>query len=285
MKKIISTLFTFVLFLVTSLGFAQNENSLLWEISGNGLEKPSYVFGTIHMICEEDYFFTEQFGKALSNSEVLITEIDFTNMQEMMEMQQAIQSDISLKERLTNEQYKKLTSLLNEKLGLDIMMFDKVSESGIASMVTMKSFPCENFKMYEMELLQKAMAENKTFSGLESVKDQMKIMEDHLNIDASIKMLEELGTDVDSNKEMVALYKEQNIDELLGLLKESSYMNPKAYDEFVVNRNNNWVKKMPELMKNKSIFFAVGAAHLGSKDGVLDLLRAAGFKVEAINKN
>lgn len=282
MKNLSSTLFTLVLFLVTSVGFTQNENSLLWKVSGNGLEKPSYVFGTIHMICEEDYFFTDQFQKALSNSDVLATEIDFSNMQEMMEMQQAMQSNISLKERISADQYEKLASLLKEKLDLDIMMFDKISESGIASLITMKSFPCENFKMYEMELIQKSLVDKKALAGLESVKEQMIIMKDHLNIDASIKMLEELGTDVDSNKEMVSLYKSQNIDKLLELLKESSYMNPKAYDEFVVNRNNNWILKMPEMMKTNATFFAVGAAHLGSKDGVLDLLRKAGYKVEAV---
>lgn len=283
MKNFITSFFTLLALLFSVFSFAQNENSLLWKISGNGLEKPSYVFGTIHMICEEDYFFTEPFEKALLNTDVLVTEIDFSNIKEMMEMQQAMQADISLKERLTKDQYQKLSTLLNEKLGLDIMMFDKVSESGIASMITVKAFPCENFKMYEMELFQKGMANKKAISGLESVKEQMTIMEDHLNIDASIKMLEELGTDVDLNDEMVTLYKAQNIDELLTLLKQSSYMNPKAYDEFVVNRNNNWVKKMPQLMQEKPTFFAVGAAHLGSNDGILHLLKAKGFKVEPVN--
>jgi uncharacterized protein YbaP (TraB family) len=30
------------------------EKSLLWEVSGNGLTKPSYIYGTIHMICKDD---------------------------------------------------------------------------------------------------------------------------------------------------------------------------------------------------------------------------------------
>lgn len=283
MKNFISTLFTFVLFLVTSFGFAQNENSLLWKISGNGLEKPSYVFGTIHMICEPDYFFTKDFENALNSSEALVTEINFGNVEEMMEMQKAMQANESLKDRISSDQYEKLTLLLNEKLSIDIAAFDKVSESAIASLITMKAFSCENIKMYEIELIQKAMASNKSLDGLESIAEQMKIMEDHLNIDASIKMLEEFGTDADFNEEMVNLYKAQNIDKLLDLLKKASYMDSKAYDEFVVNRNNNWVKKMPEMMQLKSTFFAVGAAHLGSQDGVLDLLRKEGYTVEPVN--
>jgi len=282
MKNLFRSLFTLLLLVTSTIGFAQNENSLLWKISGNGLTKPSYVFGTIHMICEPDYFFTDNFENALQNSEALATEINFGNMDEMMLMQKAMQSDKSLNERISPKQYEKLTSLLKEKLAMDITMFDKVSESGIASLITMKAFPCENIKMYEIELIQKAMTSQKSLDGLESIAEQMKIMEDHLNIDASIKMLEEFGTDADSNKQMVELYKEQNIDKLLELLKQASYMDSKAYDEFVVNRNNNWVKKMSEMMQSKPTFFAVGAAHLGSEDGVLDLLRKAGYKVEPI---
>jgi len=30
-----------------------NNNTLLWEISGNGLAKPSYLFGTFHLLCRK----------------------------------------------------------------------------------------------------------------------------------------------------------------------------------------------------------------------------------------
>lgn len=283
MKNLFKSLLTIVTVLISSFGFSQNENALLWKVSGNGLEKPSYVFGTIHMICQDDYFLNENVSQALKNSEALFTEINFGNMEEMLLMQKSVQTDIPLKERISEKKYKKLESLLKEKLNTEIISLEKLSEAGIASMIMMKSFSCDNIKMYEIELLQKAMSEKKQLGGLETVKEQLKIMEDHLNIDACIKMLEELKSSEDSNRKMVELYKAQNIDELLQLLNSSSYMNEKAYHEFVVNRNNNWVTKMPELMKNKSVFFAVGAAHLGSKDGVLDLLRKNGYTVEALN--
>ena len=46
-------LFVFVLILATLLTFAQNEHSLLYKISGKGISKPSYIFETIHIICDE----------------------------------------------------------------------------------------------------------------------------------------------------------------------------------------------------------------------------------------
>lgn len=31
-----------------------NNNTLLWEISGNGLAQPAFIFGTFHLLCRDD---------------------------------------------------------------------------------------------------------------------------------------------------------------------------------------------------------------------------------------
>ena len=47
-------------------------------------------------------------------------------------------------------------------------------------------------------------------------------------------------------------------------------------------RNENWAVKMPDVMKEKSTFFAVGAAHLLGKEGLINLLRKAGYSVKPL---
>lgn len=63
------------------------DKSILWEITGNGLKKPSYIFGTIHIICEEDYFWNSVFEKALDASDEIVFEIDYTHIVEYYEEQ------------------------------------------------------------------------------------------------------------------------------------------------------------------------------------------------------
>jgi uncharacterized protein YbaP (TraB family) len=46
-----------------NVDIVQPEESLLWKIEGKGLSKPSYLFGTIHLIPEDKYFFTKGNGK------------------------------------------------------------------------------------------------------------------------------------------------------------------------------------------------------------------------------
>lgn len=262
---------------------AQNDSSLLWEISGNGLKNPSYVFGTIHMICQEDYIMTPVIENTLKSVDNYYAEIDFTNMADLLLMQESLKTEIPLSKRISADEYAKLEKLLEETFQMNIGEFEHSSLAAIASTLTFKSFPCDQHKMYEMELLQMAMKSNKKMGGLETVKEQLEIMNTNFDIEAIIKMLEEFQLKgFESTNQMVSLYKEQRIDDLLDFMNEASYMDEKTNESMLIKRNNNWMVKMPEIMKNKSTFFAVGAAHLGGKHGVLSLLKEKGYKVTPV---
>lgn len=284
MKKLVKSIAICALTLVSFTIFAQDNKSLLWEISGKGLEKPSYVFGTIHMICQEDYIMTETIQNTLKNVDAFYAEIDFSNPENMAVLQQSMMSETPLSQRLNNEQYQKLQQLLKEVVDLDITQFEHLTDAAIVSMVTFKSFPCTDFKMYEMELLQTAAAAEKKMGGLETAAEQMEILGKSLGIDAVFEMLNDLKKDgFKSTKEMVALYTNQDVQGLYDYMKKSSYMTDEVYNEMLTKRNHNWINEMPELMKNQSVFFAVGAAHLSGNNGVLKLLKDNGYTVKPVN--
>lgn len=284
MKKLVKSIAICALTLVSFTTFAQDNKSLLWQISGKGLEKPSYVFGTIHMICQEDYIMTETIQNTLKNVDAFYAEIDFSNPENMAVLQQSMMSETPLSQRLNNEQYQKLQQLLKEVVDLDITQFEHLTDAAIVSMVTFKSFPCTDFKMYEMELLQTAAAAEKKMGGLETAAEQMEILGKSLGIDAVFEMLNDLKKDgFKSTKEMVALYTNQDVQGLYDYMKKSSYMTDEVYNEMLTKRNHNWINEMPELMKNQSVFFAVGAAHLSGNNGVLKLLKDNGYTVKPVN--
>lgn len=284
MKKLVKSIAICALTLVSFTTFAQDNKSLLWEISGKGLEKPSYVFGTIHMICQEDYIMTETIQNTLKNVDAFYAEIDFSNPENMAVLQQSMMSETPLSQRLNNEQYQKLQQLLKEVVDLDITQFEHLTDAAIVSMVTFKSFPCTDFKMYEMELLQTAAAAEKKMGGLETAAEQMEILGKSLGINAVFEMLNDLKKDgFKSTKEMVALYTNQDVQGLYDYMKKSSYMTDEVYNEMLTKRNHNWINEMPELMKNQSVFFAVGAAHLSGNNGVLKLLKDNGYTVKPVN--
>ena len=57
---------------------------------------------------------------------------------------------------------------------------------------------------------------------------------------------------------------------------------PEEEDQLINDRNANWIKLMPQIMKDKATFFAVGAGHLPGDKGVLTLLKNAGYTIEGV---
>ena len=105
----------FLFSLITCAGCAQNsdipvstnEKTLLWKISGKDLEKPSYLFGTIHMLCSEDAVLSSNMKKAISNADEIYLEVDLDNMMEMLTVmtKMKMNGDTTLQDLLTKEDY------------------------------------------------------------------------------------------------------------------------------------------------------------------------------------
>lgn len=285
MKKVFHLFIAFILVVFSIKSQAQTkspklENSLLWEVSGNGLSKPSYLYGTIHMICSSDYFLTEKNKKALESSEKLILEINFSDPKEMSEMQQLAMGKEPLSKKMNPEQLAKLDAILKKTTGMTVQQVDSFSLLTVMSLISMKSFGCADLKFYEMEFIEQAKKRNIEIGGLETVKEQFGMFDKAYSNDEMIEMLEE-STPEESTK-LVSMYKTENIDLLYDFTTDKKYTSDKTKKIILDARNLNWVKNMPELMKNQSIFFAVGSGHLAGEFGVINLLRKAGYKVKPI---
>lgn len=285
MKKIFNFFIAFVVMVFASQLQAQTkslklENSLLWKVTGNGLSKPSYLYGTIHMICSSDYFLTEKTKKALEASEKLVLEINLSDPKELSEMQQLAMGKEPLSKKLSPDQLSKLDAILQKTTGMTIQQVDSFNLLTVMSLISMKSFGCLDLKFYEMEFIEQAKKKNIQISGLEAVKEQFEILENAYSNDEMIAMLDE--STLEETDKLVSNYKAENISSLYDLTTDVKYTSEKTRKIILDQRNLNWAQKMPQLMKKESIFFAVGSAHLAGEYGVINLLKKAGYKVEPI---
>jgi hypothetical protein len=258
------------------------ENSLLWEISGNGLSKNSYLYGTIHMICADDYFLTEKVQKAFGNSDKLVLEINLADPAELAMMQQMAIGKETLDKTLTPDQLFKLDTILREKAGLSVQQVNSYSLSTVMSLMSVKTFNCTNLKFYEMEFIAKAKERGIEVAGFESVKAQLGIIEKAYTIDEMVAMFDEMN--VTETSKLVSQYNKENIQDVYTNLTDIKIMNSVAKYEMLDKRNANWVQNLPQIIKEQSAFIAVGAAHLAGDLGVINLLRKAGYTVKPIMK-
>ncbi|WP_313804736.1 TraB/GumN family protein [Flavobacterium sp.] len=283
MKKLLQSSFLFLATLTGGIVNAQTtaNSSLLWEISGNGLQKSSYLFGTVHMMCESDFKMADKTKTAFAKSDKLALEIDMDDPVELMIMQQAAMSKEPLSKTLSSEDYQKLDAFLLKKMGQNAKAYESYSLTTIMSMVMFKSLGCPP-KMYELEFMQMAMAKKIETVGLEKIKAQLEFLGNAYSDKEIISQLEHY--DSVYFKDLMAIYNSEDIQKIHNMSTDPKFMNEEDRKWMLDIRNNNWAKKMPELMKDQSVFFAVGAAHLGGEQGVVQLLKNAGYTVKPIVK-
>ena len=259
---------------------SQNEKSLLWEISGKGIEKPSYLYGTVHMICEPDYFMKEKVSKAFEKTSKLALELDLSDPEELSYMQKSTMGNSALTKTLTSSQCKELNEILKKTAGMTLNQVDNYTMATVMSLITVKTFGCANIRSYEMEFIKKAKAENKKIIGLEKLKAQLDFISNAYTDQEMITMLKEMNTE--NTKKMVQYYIQEDISNLYLNVTDKKVMNEKTKSFLLDQRNNNWVTIMPEMMKKESVFFAVGAGHLSGDKGLIKLLIKSGYTVKAI---
>lgn len=263
------------------------ESSLLWKVSGNGLEKESYLFGTIHIICKSDFIMDDRIATAFESAEQLILELDMSDPELQLKMQQ-----VSLNPGMKNiqsEMEESMANSLNEFLlknyGAGLAQLGVLKPFVLSSMVMLKALPCAEVESYETFFTSKAGDAGIPVVGLESVEFQVGIF-DQIPQDLQINELGKMLAKDYSQSEfqsMISAYLAEDIMALDQVMSSSGMM--ADYRSILLDeRNKTWVPKIAEAMKNNAVFVAVGAGHLGGEFGVIPLLREAGYTVEPINK-
>jgi uncharacterized protein YbaP (TraB family) len=283
-KPLIATIILFFLVLPV-IANDIDEKSLLWKISGKGLEKESYLFGTIHIICQDQFFMDERIEKALESTQKIALELNMMDPNMMAEMQQlSVNKDFkNIKGDLTADQAAALDEFLTKSYGAGLDQLGILKPFVLSSMVMLKMLPCEQQSSYEMFFVEKAKDRQLEMVGLESVAFQIGIF-DEIPQKIQIEDLAKLVTDDESMEEfesLVAAYLEEDIEELYSLIADNDMF--KEYgDLLLADRNANWIPVIEELIHQQPTFIAVGSGHLASESGVIALLRKAGYTVEAV---
>jgi uncharacterized protein YbaP (TraB family) len=281
---------TFLLVCSLLMGIAfgqQSENSLLWKITGNGLQKPSYLFGTIHITC--DATLKDKVKTALDNTQQLCLELDMDDptMQAAMMSSMMMKNGVTLKSLAKAEDFKAVDDFLIATVGFSAEMLNTVKPFMVTAMLYPKMLGCE-MQSVEAELIKIAKAQNEEVIGLETVEEQLAVF-DAIPYQDQMKELvitakDNMQRDKTELAEMMTLYKSENVEAMIAFTEKSAnVMTSKYSDVLLKNRNQNWISRMTKIATEKPTFFGVGAAHLGGKEGVIALLRKAGYTVEAVN--
>ncbi|MGY6559033.1 MAG: TraB/GumN family protein [Nitritalea sp.] len=281
MKKF--TLILTLTFIILN-GYAQ-ENTLLWKVSGNGLESPSYLFGTMHILCDQEIVEKPGFQEALAESQTLVMELNPTDPAVMQEMQQlAVNPGFkNIYTDLPEEDFKLLDTYLSSKFGAGLAQMGVLKPFILTSMLTMGFLDCEVPFSLETYLAGIASAKEMPVIDLETGAFQVGIFY-NIPVDFQIQEIIRSLKDDTGKKElyqMMEIYESGDLDRLYAYMSQNEMM--QAFQAVILdNRNIAWIPTLEGLFKEGSSFVAVGAGHLPGELGVISLLKQKGYTVEAI---
>jgi len=264
-----------------------NDNTLLWEISGNGLTTPSYLFGTFHLICKDDIPFGGQLKTALHSVKEVYMELDMDDPATMLGGLKfmKMRGDSTLKNLYTPDEYKKVELFFKDSLHLPLAVLQGMKPLLLSAMLYPKLLACTTTGGVEEELLQLTKEYKKEVQGLETMAFQASVF-DSIPYTQQAKELLKTIDSLDAYKKyftnMVKVYKNQQLDEMLKMFSSSEFGMDDNQDILLDKRNINWVTQLNSIMKRESVFIAVGAGHLVGEMGLISLLRKEGYTVRPI---
>ncbi|SIT91741.1 TraB/GumN family protein [Pontibacter indicus] len=267
--------------------------SLLWEISGNGLKQPSYLYGTYHLL-NSSYLDTQpEVMKRFTESRGLVveTEIDSAKMMQMGALM--VMPDNKLSNLLSKEDYALVNEEMKKQFGFELSMADQMKPMTLMLMLSMKDYQSmEVLKNYTGEPLDMYFANqnkknNKKVSTLETMEQQFSLLYNHYPLDKQAEQLvayiKNKGMAVELSNKLVQLYFNKDLEGIWALSQEYNELTGGGDMAYMTDeRNKDWMTKLPAIMKEQSTFIAVGAAHLPGENGLLQLLQRAGYTVKPL---
>jgi len=271
--------------IITAFQPSTAEKALLWRIENNQTGRHSYVFGTIHIIEQEKYYFPEYMESRFDSCNVLVTEvlIDIP-LKEQLEMAQRIMlpDNKTYREYLSDSSYARLKAYVVDSLSIKEKRFEtytRIKPAFFPGLVLNELL--EKPTAYEKELTKAAKKLDFALFGLETIHEQLDVLE-LISNEELFEYLSEAELDLITEYDLLlSRFLDQDINGLYDFVKEDTTINSFEAD-LLTKRNKKWIPKLDSLMKNNTCFIAVGAGHLPGEDGLLNLLRKTGYNVEAI---
>jgi len=263
-------------------------STFLWKISGNGLQKPSYLYGTMHLTDDRIFNLGDSLYSAIENCDGFAIEInpdDFTPFI-IDETKKNLLESQRLKEMMSEKDFKKYGKVLAKKLKKnenDITTADVLHEKNKWIEESYRTGKMQTF--LDVYLFDVARRQGKWMGGVEDIQDQ----ENLINSLVDESDIEELANSDDGNRDkhndvsgierMIKVYTNNDLNAIdaFSNLEDSTY-----HDALLTKRNKKMAMRMDSLSHERSMVFAVGVAHLPGDDGVIELLKQKGFTVTPV---
>ena len=288
------------------------KDGMLWEISGNGLSHKSYLFGTMHgdghnYKQEEIFTAFPQLREVLGNVSCIYLEQskDFNDSAVVADC--VASASVFVKADEANEynalplgeSYQGLYDSREKFRLVDNFFCEKMRRSSYTQFKP--AYWVERLRLNRMKgnakavsvddcLYHYALQKNIKVSGLETYEESARALVEATRDSAEyLKSLKDQAADlydaivqmekISASTSSYEMYLSGDLEKLYS--KNLSFIPNEVYEQKMgAERNNRWLRKIEDILKDRTCLIAVGAMHLPGDKGLIALLRAKGYDVQ-----
>lgn len=276
----------FLILLFASFHVSGLDAQLLWKVTKDNDEKPSYLFGTIHIVPEKQFVVWPAVDSAFNASSTLVMEMDLEmSASEMLQAakQMSLPESKTLEAYIPKEKFERIRTYCIDSLAWKKRKFNRYSRMKpffFSSLVL--SAQLGKVKGYEQYFSSQAKRKKIPVLGLETLQQQMEALDAISIEEQAIALDESIVSGRAEYDNMLKVYLNRDLETLGKQMAENDEMIDGFSAELLTKRNKNWVPLLKKWMSENSIFVAVGAGHLPGENGLISLLRKEGYRVEPV---
>lgn len=265
------------------------EKSFLWKVDSD--RNSLYILGSIHLLNKEAYPLKQSIENAFEQTNKLVLEIDLRSanperIQQLMLQKSASTDGAFLQRNVSDETYESVARKANE-LGIDIRLLNSFKPWIVAT--TMAAVKLEKLGFdpklgVDRYFAERAIQSNKPTLGLETAEFQLDLFDrfspkdQELLLRQSMNEMDRLEQNV---AQIVRAWKSGDVGSLEKHLLAGMRDYPEIHRKVIDDRNRRWLPQIEGLLsRGENALIIVGAAHLVGNNGVIQLLKGRGYKVE-----
>ena len=278
------------------LAISTSNAQVLYRISGNSAAAPSYILATNRMV---DITFIDTIPntfKCYAECNKVITEFAMQDYEAIAALRQAalLPDSVQLRNFYSDEQYQAIDDALRINLGMGLDKLGRMKPSYLAEML--RSELMKRWLHYDEDrtmetFFERVALENNTpVYGLDDVGETMYMLFDrepfHWQCEELQKVVEYPEKEVRLERQLLEMYRYGRLADMAYLVKSPDNMTSLSYSDYQIyaKRNKVWVKRLTPYLKEGKAFITLNAIYLGGEDGLLAQLKAAGYRVKAVNR-
>jgi uncharacterized protein YbaP (TraB family) len=262
--------------------------ALLWEITGNGLQKPSYLFGTMHVSSKLVFHLSDSFYLDIKNTDVVALELDPQLWQDQLFRFENLQSNLRYYTQGAPNEFINERSFQLEKYE-DKLRSALSDEPTVINGLLYRTYrgqaDFEEDTYLDLYIYQTGRKLGKQATGVENYFQTERLIMEAAQDMMKDKKKKAPDTDGESafeiERKTQEAYRKGDLD-LLDSLERLMEPSESYMEKFLYRRNEIQASSIDSIVQRHSLFVGVGAAHLPGKRGVIELLRKKGYTLRPI---